>query len=180
MTLLTVLTPTFRRPIGLKMCRASVAGQHRAEDIQHLIVVDEVDRGVDGMYRDLPQVNDDIAGRWVYVLSDDDVLIYPRVVELIEQIEREAPDTQCIMVKMFCNGRILPWDACWHGAPQCGGVTLSNWIVRKETHIAHPFGHRYEGDYDAAASMWAAQVPTAWVDLVVAASQHGAHYGRPE
>lgn len=177
---LTIITPTYKRPIGLRMCQASVIGQHQDNQIQHLIVPDEVGKGVAGMYRDLPLVNDEIEGEWVYVLSDDDVLVYPRVVELITQIEASAPDAQVIMVKMFCNGRVLPWDACWGGPPQCGGVTLSNWIARRDTHIAHPFGQRYEGDLDQIASMWNAGLQFAWVDIVLAASQHGANFGRPE
>lgn len=180
MTKLTVITPTYKRPVGLKMCQASVQGQDRSEDIQHLIVVDEVGKGVGGMYADLPHVNEDIAGEWVYVLSDDDVLIFPRVLNLIEQVEAQAPEAQCIMVKMFCNGRVLPWPQCWQAAPLMGGVTLSNWIVRKETHIAHPFGARYEGDFDAIESMWNAGVVFAWADVVLSASQCGANFGRPE
>lgn len=177
---LTIITPTFRRPIGLKMCQASVAGQHDSDQIQHLIVIDDVGKGVDGMYRDLPQINDQIEGEWVYVLSDDDVLVYPRVVELIRQIEAGAPDAECIMVKMFCNGRILPWSECWGGPPLMGGVTLSNWLVKKHIHIAHPFGQRYEGDLDQIASIYGAGVTIAWADVVLAASQAGANYGRPE
>lgn len=177
---LTVLTPTYKRPVGLKMCQASVQGQHRSEEIQHLIVVDDEGKGVAGMYRDLPQANALIEGEWVFVLSDDDVLVYPRIIELIEQVEAEYPTAGCIMVKMFCNGRVLPWKECWHAPPQMGGVTLSNWIARKDVHIAHPFGCRYEGDFDALASIYAASVPTAWADVVLAASQAGANFGRPE
>lgn len=176
--MLTIVTPTYKRPIGLKMCKASVKGQHRTKEIQHLIVPDKIGKGVDGMYRDLPQINDQIQGTWVYVLSDDDVLVYPRIIDIIEHVEREAPLAQCIMVKMFCAGRILPYP--WQAPPVCGLVTLSNWIVRKEVHVAHPFGQRYEGDYDQIASIYAAGIPTAWVDVVVAASQSGANHGRPE
>lgn len=180
MTKLTILTPTFRRPIGLRMCEASVDGQHRREEIQHLVVNDPIGKGVAGMYRDLPEQNANIQGEWVYVLSDDDVLVYPRVVDLLEHVEREAPAAECIMVKMFCNGRVLPWSLCWEAAPQMGGVTLSNWIIRKAVHVAHPFGHRYEGDFDQIASIHAAGVPIAWADLVLSASQSGANFGRPE
>lgn len=177
---LTILTPTYRRPIGLRMCRASVEGQHRADEIQHLIIADNVGKGVAGMYADLPNYNADITGEWVYVLSDDDVLVYPRIVDLIEHVEASAPAAQCIMVKMFCNGRVLPWPQCWEAQPLMGGVTLSNWIVKKEVHAAHPFGCRYEGDLDQIASIYMAGVPTAWCDLVVSASQAGANFGRPE
>jgi hypothetical protein len=178
--MLTVLTPTFRRPVGLKMCQASVAGQHRTEQIQHLVVRDDVGLGVGGMYAALPQVNDLIRGAWVYVLSDDDVLIYPRVVDLISTVELEQPDTAVIMVRMLCNGRILPWPQCWEAPPQCGGVTLSNWIVRRDAHIATPYGARYEGDYDHVTALWSKGYKFAWVDVIVAASQDGAHHGQPE
>lgn len=177
---LTILTPTYKRPIGLKMCKASVQGQHRSEEIQHLIVADEVGLGVAGMYAALPQANDAIEGEWVYVLSDDDVLVYPRMIDLIEHVEATAPQAQCIMVKMFCNGRVLPWPQCWEAAPLMGGVTLSNWIVKRDIHIAHPFGARYEGDFDQIASIYTANVPIAWADLVLSASQAGANFGRPE
>lgn len=177
---LTVLTPTYKRPIGLRMCRASVGAQHDAGDIQHLIIPDEEGKGVGGMYRDLPLANDQIEGEWVYVLSDDDVFVYPRVLDLIRHVETHAPEADVIMVKMFCNGRVLPWPQCWEAPPQMGGVTLSNWIVRRDVHIAHPFGQRYEGDFDQIASMWAAGLTFAWADIVVAASQDGAHFGRPE
>lgn len=180
MTLLTVITPAYKRPIGLKMCKASVQGQDKADQIQHLIVSDEVGKGVGGMYRDLPRFNEQIEGRWVYVLSDDDVLIYPRMIDLIGHVEAEAPDASVIMVRMFCNGRVLPWPQCWQAPPQCGGVTLSNWIIKREAHIAHPFGHRYEGDFDQAAALWSAGLIFAWADLVVAASQQGASFGRSE
>jgi hypothetical protein len=81
---------------------------------------------------------------------------------------------------MFCNGRVLPWNECWQAPPLCGGVTLSNWIVKREAHIATPYGARYEGDFDHIAALWTAGYPFAWADIVVAASQEGAHYGRPE
>ena len=177
---LTIITPTYRRPVGLRMCVASIFGQHQGDEIQHLIVPDEIGKGVAGMYRDLPLVNDQIEGEWVFVLSDDDVLVYPRVVDLIKHVETEHPATGCIMVKMFCNGRVLPWAQCWEAAPLMGGVTLSNWIVRREVHIAHPFGARYEGDFDQAAAIHLAGVPIAWCDLVLSASQAGANFGRPE
>ncbi len=177
---LTVITPTYKRPVGLKMCKASVAGQKDSDQIQHLIVEDHEGKGVGGMYAALPEQNAVIQGEWVYVLSDDDVLVYPRVVDLIEHVKKEQPATGCIMVKMFCNGRVLPWSQCWEAPPQMGGVTLSNWIVRKEVHIAHPFGHRYEGDLDQIASIHAAGISIAWADIVIAASQQGANFGRPE
>lgn len=180
MTKLTILTPTYRRPIGLHMCEASVNGQHRREEIQHLVIPDHIGKGVAGMYADLPQSNALIGGEWVFVLSDDDVLVYPRIVDLICHVEKEAPGAGCIMVKMFCNGRVLPWPSCWEGQPLMGGVTLSNWIVKKAVHVAHPFGHRYEGDFDQIANIHAAGIPLAWADIVLSASQRGANFGRPE
>lgn len=180
--LLTIITPTYKRPIGLKMCRASVAGQHESERIQHLIVPDDVGKGVGGAFRDLPLVHDRIEGDYVFILSDDDVLIYPAVVRLVERtVGMHDPDI--IMVKQYYGGhigRVLPDANCWGFPPICGHVTLSNWIVRASWHKAIPYGDRYEGDYDFIAAAWQRNPRVAWADVVLSATQDGGHHGQPE
>ena len=46
---LTIYTPTYRRPLLLAECRASVAAQSDP-DYQHLIIEDTVGVGVEGMF----------------------------------------------------------------------------------------------------------------------------------
>ena len=178
---LTIITPTYRRPVGLKMCRASVSGQNGAEHIQHLIVEDAIGKGVDGMYRDLPQQNDAIRGEYVFMLSDDDCLLFPDVVSLARQIAADYDFPECIMVKQFYDGRILPAPGCWQAPPACGFVTLSNWLVRRDVHIETPYGARYEGDFDHIAAIWRRpNVKIVWADVVLSATQRGANFGRAE
>lgn len=177
--LLTIITPTYKRPLGLQMCRASVAAQQDAELIQHLIIHDPVGRGVGGMYADLSNHHHRIEGEYVFILSDDDVLIFPRVIPLLKVIIQQH-DPDVVMVKQFYQDRILPAPDCWGGPPACGFVTLSNWIVRASIHREIPYGARYEGDYDFIAAVWRVQPKIAWADVVLSATQEGAHFGRAE
>jgi len=179
MILLTIITPTFKRPIGLDFCRATVAAQVESREIQHLIVRDDIGKGVAGMYRDLPLVNEQIKGEWVFVLSDDDCLIYPALIPSLRAIVLEhQPDV--IMVPQYYNGRLLPDPRCWHAPPECGFVTLSNWIVKRELHTRFPYGARYEGDFDFISAVWKTEPRIAWWGQPISATQRGANFGRAE
>ena len=48
MTFLSVYTPTYKRPQALARCKASVAAQ--TIPTEHVIIVDEIGIGIDGMY----------------------------------------------------------------------------------------------------------------------------------
>jgi hypothetical protein len=175
MTLLTIYTPTFRRPQQLARCRASVAAQTDG-DYQHIIVEDHIGLGVAGMFRDIPTHYAHIAGEWVYFLSDDDVLTDPNV---IADFRAQAFDADVVMAKSTIGEYTFPLAHCWRAEPREAGVTLSNWIVRREVWCSVPYGHRYEGDFDHIAECWRRGLRFAWWDRVICHAE-GWGRGRPE
>lgn len=179
MTLLTIYTPTYRRPQGLARCRASVAAQRAAAHIQHLVIEDTVGLGVGGMFAAIPQHHGRVAGQWVYVLSDDDVLVDPFVVTEFAAFVAAHPEAAVVMAHAQIGSVRYPSDDCWRARPREGGVTLANWFVRREVFVSVPYGHRYEGDYDHIAACWdRGHVFAWWPRLVCRAAGWGR--GAPE
>lgn len=175
--LLTIYTPTYRRPQLLARCQASVAAQ-TDQDIQHLIIRDEVGLGVGGMFAAMPSHMADVAGEWVYVLSDDDYLTDPQVVAEFRAFAEAHPAAEIIMCRQLIGG--VRYPRTWMAPPELGAVSLSCWFVRRAVFARIPYGCRYEGDFDFIAAVWAAGLPIAWWDRVVCDAPHGWGRGEPE
>lgn len=176
MTLLTFYTPTFRRPQKLERCKASVAAQTDG-DYQHVIVEDTVGIGVAGMFRDIPNHHAHIAGEYVYFLSDDDVIIDPHLVRDLAGVVADRPDV--VMAKATIGSFTFPLAQCWQAPPVESGVTLANWIVRRDVWRSVPYGHRYEGDADFITECWRRGLRFAWWDRVICHAE-GWGRGQPE
>lgn len=176
--ILTIYTPTYRRPEGLRRCKASVAAQTRADLVQHLIIEDTVGLGIHGMYAAMPQHHGAVAGEWVYVLSDDDTLADARVVEEFAALPL-LDEADVVMCRSTIGGRVFPSPLCWAAPPVCGYVTLANWFVRAEVFRSVPYGARYEGDYDHIAEAWRRGLRFAWWDRLVCVAEDWGR-GRPE
>ncbi len=178
MTLLTIYTPTFRRPRRLVRCAASVAAQSDG-GYQHIIIEDRVGIGVAGVFRDIPNHHAEIAGDYVYFLSDDDVLVDGAVIaELRTFVEaNDYPDV--VMARAMIGLGRYPLEICWQAPPVEGGVTLANWVVRREVWMSVPYGVRYEGDYDHVAECWRRGLRFAWWDRLICRAE-GWGRGQPE
>lgn len=178
MTFLTIYTPTFRRPKQLEACKASVAAQTEG-GYEHVVVVDDVGVGVAGMFRDIPSHHADIHGDYVYFLSDDDVFADERVVADLKLFAQSNDYPDVIMARSTIGAHLFPHPSCWQAAPVQGGVTLSNWIVRREVWVSVPYGARYEGDFDFISTCWASHIRFAWWDRLICCAK-GWGRGQPE
>ncbi len=178
MPFLTIYTPTFRRPKQLERCKASVAAQTEG-GYQHVVVVDDIGIGVAGMFRDIPEHHADIAGDYVYFLSDDDVFADADVIRDLKQFAQAADFPDVIMARSSIGPLLYPMPQCWRAEPVQGGVTLSNWIVRRHVWLSVPYGGRYEGDVDFIAACWASGLRFAWWDRHICHAE-GWGRGQPE
>lgn len=174
---LSVYTPTFRRPRLLAECCSSVDAQTRFVD--HVIVPDEIGVGIGGMYRLIREHAHRPVGRYVQVLSDDNVLVDDRVAEELEReaIAHDLPDV--VMVRGDINGTRQPVN--WNTEPVLTKIDLSCFIVRRDVWVANAdrWGERYEGDFDFIHHLWVSGFRFHWWDrLVFRALQIS--YGRPE
>lgn len=178
MPILTIYTPTFRRPQQLARCVASVRAQS-SDDMQHLILEDRVGIGVAGMFRDIPNHHHAIQGDYVYFLSDDDVLVDPDLVRDLPAFVADHDRPEVIMARATIGPYTFPLPQCWESPPVLAGVTLANWIVRRDVWAAVPYGPRYEGDFDFIRACWEQGRRFAWWDRIICHAE-GWGQGRPE
>jgi len=191
--LLTIYTPTYKRPGMLARCRASVCAQtvyltppiqynggkllpplpqgEGGMAIQHLIVVDEVGVGIAGMFREIGRHLDEMKGGYVYVLQDDDVLADERVVADLERFAKLAESPPVIMVRNMKRGMCLP--LVWKTRPCLGWVDLGSYVVRRDVFVenVNKFGQRYQGDFDFIDALWEAGYEFVWFDRLFARAQ---------
>lgn len=179
---LSVLTPAYKRPKMLEVCRKSVQDQTRADIVHHMIMTDDQGIGVDGQYALYVSVAPLLPGDYIMVLCDDDMLVDPNFVEdLLDIVDEHAPDL--VMVKWAYGGRVLPDGGCWQGEPKEGFIGLSNWIVRGDIWRANAqhYGARYAGDFDFINAIWRiVKDRIYWHDKIVVSDQRGRGYGRAE
>lgn len=182
MPFLSILTPTYKRPTMLEVCRESVRQQTRFDVVQQLIMEDTQGIGVGGQYSLYGQIAPLLPGDYVMVLCDDDYLCDPHLVEdMISIVDAHHP--QLIMVRWQYDKRVLPDGDCWHGEPREGFLGLSNWIVSGNVWraFAHCHGNRYAGDFDFIAAIWpAVRDSVYWHDKIVVATQKGRGFGKEE
>src|SRR4030067_3647749 len=102
---LTIVTRTFRRPVGLARCIDSVARQSDP-DVEHIILHDSIGRGVGWSYENLRSAQP--GGEYVFILDDDDYLIAGGFRAALKGfvIKHQWPDI--VFVSMDVPGRVLP------------------------------------------------------------------------
>jgi len=184
--LLSIITRCYRRPVGLRRCKLSLALQID-QDFEHILLVDDVGigfRAADArLVTDAPAL---INGDYVYVLDDDNFLIDNSFVARIHWFAQEY-DPDIIMVKSD-NGRqgILPTPEVWRRRPiRCHNDPLNS-VVRSEIWKRH-IGILATCQDDARDSALLTELfnhdySIRWLDKVVAMSGPlaGRGYGRIE
>src|SRR4030067_728827 len=123
---LSIVTRTFRRPVGLARCVDSVARQ-TDPDVEHIILHDSIGRGVGWAYENLKTVQP--GGEYVFILDDDDYLIDEGFVAELKQfvVEHVCPDL--VFVLMRVRGRILPE---WTEGLRLGDIAVSCLVLRRD------------------------------------------------
>jgi hypothetical protein len=152
MPFLSFYTPTYKRPIGLGRCLASVAMQSAVRDIEQIVIPDHLGIGIGGMYARVADYVAAVHGDYVHVLADDDVLASPDVVAAVQDFA-EANSHPPIILVAVQKGALIISQPSW--PPVEGAIDLGCLIIRADVWKAHAhdWGHRYEGDYDFAAAL---------------------------
>jgi len=120
----------------------------------------------------LAAAGDVLAGRYVYILDDDDYLCDPDFVAEAKGVAAEE-DPDVIMVRMrrlhYFEGEILPDEENWRGPPVLGKVGSPCFLVKREIwqeHIAE-FGRPICGDFYFIRKLWESGYSFHWLDRVV-------------
>lgn len=177
LVLLSVYTPTFRRPGLLEQCKESVAGQ--TVPVEHVIVEDKVGIGIDGMYGQIRHHAHKVTGDYVMVLSDDNILIDPNVAAELARFITENDGPDVVVWKGDICGATQP--VAWDCEPQVTKIDLSCFAVRRDLWVeyADRWGERYEGDWDFIHAVWEGGHRFAWWDRVAFKALRISH-GEPE
>jgi glycosyltransferase involved in cell wall biosynthesis len=143
-------------------------------DFEHVVIVDEVGRGVEWANKALAAHADGISGDYVLILDDDDVLLRRDAVAMLKRTVREH-DQPHIVIYRGDHGElgILPHTASWGEAPvrcKIGSfdfITRADWYKRD---IAH-FGQPTVGDFAFLDAMWQRDPRVVWLDEILVAVQ---------
>lgn len=169
---LTIVTRCHRATEILTVNVGSVDAQ-TDQDMEHILLWDPIkSSSVERANKNLGKFKDLISGEWVYVLDDDDQLIYPTFVEELRKIVDQF-NPSVVMVKAVISElhqRLLPepWGS---GPPVFCRVSSLNFIVRADIwkkHIHH-FGTPTAGDYNFINKVWESErFKFYWWDKLVA------------
>jgi len=104
MPFLTIITRhKAERAELFEVCKASIEAQ-TDRDWQHLVIEDEVGRGVPWANKQFEAHAGEVEGDYVFILDDDDKLVEPRFVALMRNVAWSEP--ALIVVKMDHTRRI--------------------------------------------------------------------------
>lgn len=149
------------------------------KEVRHTFLVDNVGRGVTWSNRNLSQYAP--TGEWVWILDDDDLCIYTRLVSDLKTIVAEhTPDV--IMLKMdhgFLG--VLPDDEHWGRPPVFGKIGMSAFVVRRDVwqrHAAH-FDQVEGADFSFISAVFASDPKIYWHNVIASQVQRISR-GRPE
>jgi hypothetical protein len=119
-------------------------------------------------------------GDWQWLLDDDDLCVYPQLVEDLQQIDRLNVDV--VMAKMERDGHVLPDKFTWHRPPQLGHICVSCFIVRRDVwmNYRHAFAPgEYASDFNFIHAVFQGKTSVYWLDKVIAKTQRISK-GKPE
>ena len=159
--MLSVYTPTYRRPFLLELCKASVANQ--SVRVEHVIIEDTVGLGIGGMYGAIREHVGEVHGEYVRVLSDDNILVdayFAAELGALVWTFEVHPD---VVVWFGQIGQTLQ-PAVWGHEPEKTKIDLSCFAVRRDVWVenADKWGQNYCGDFDFIRHLWDEGCSFAW------------------
>lgn len=168
MPFLTIVTRTCNRPKALKRNRASVARQSD-KDYEHIFLVDQTRHGKLWANQQFYLHRHRVTGDYVFLLDDDDYLVYIDFIKSIRQIVR-THTPHVIMVKMQTHAHIFPKPDVWKKHIIMGSIGTSCFCVSNPVYQRHikAFGRTSCGDYHFIKEVFNHNYKIYWFDKVVA------------
>jgi len=81
---------------------------------------------------------DKLSGKWIYVLDDDDWLIYPRFIEDLKKIDKNNnPDV--VICKGYIGPNLYPSEGYWERRPLRATIGSPNFIVKTNFFLKYSF-----------------------------------------
>lgn len=171
-----------KRPIMLKECMRSIKTQ-TSDDYIHILSRDDKSTegyGIDNADKSLMKIKG-IHARYVMVLDDDDMLVYPGFVKEFNSIV-DKNDIDIVFFKGEIGGLVVPPPDVWEQAPVHCKIGSFNFAVRLDIwmryiHTWNPIGF---SDYGFISHCYDKTEKHFWFDRVVARTQKSAGMGAGE
>lgn len=167
MPFMTFVTRCCNRPGPLKRNRDSVSNQSD-KDYDHVFITDNIGRGISWANQQFYVNRHLVTGDFVYLLDDDDYLVYPDFIKSIKQIvSSQSPDV--IMVKMQTEAHIFPKDDVWRKRIIMGSIGTSCFCVSNKVYQLHikAFGRTSCGDYHFIKEVFNSGYKIYWLDKII-------------
>ena len=141
-------------------------------DYEHLIIRDQIGRGVPWANKQLADRQwDDINGKYVYILDDDNKMYH----DAIEAIKAAAgEDCQHDMIIFRINRsksrqRDFPENEYWRRTPEIKHIDIGNVVLRRGLFIdaVKHFSEIYEGDFDFIMAAYWMAASVIWDDYKI-------------
>lgn len=145
MSFLSVYTPTYKRPEALARCKASVEAQ--TIPTEHVIIIDEIGIGIDGMYAAIRDHAYQVTGDYVLVLSDDNFILHADFAERLQKVAQDALFPDVVIFKNDIAGKCIQ-PVSW-GRVIYGQIDLSCFAVKRDVwqRYSDKWGRCYAGDF---------------------------------
>lgn len=177
MAYLTIVTRCYKRPNMLRRHIESVE-KMVDPDWEHYFIVDEVGIGVLEANKKFYEHRENIKGKWVLLLDDDDVLLDPHLVTRLKSDEFNQKDV--VIAKMQHGNRELPpYLPC---SITYGEICGSSFVVRNRVYQKYidRFAVYPGGDYNfISAVVGDKKNRVGWLDVVITGIQQIGR-GQPE
>lgn len=170
MPFMSFVTRCNNRPEMLAINKQSVQMQTDT-DWEHVLIEDAAGRGLLAANCSLQKHRARITGEYVYILDDDNYLVDPDFVAIVNQLDKNQKSS-IIIVK--CNWLVvLPRVEYWQRPPTQGQIDTLNVVVRNDIwqrHIGAFCQPRY-GDFHFIQELFRHGYDTFWLDRIVAGVQ---------
>ena len=183
MPFLEVLTRTFMGRPNMLVANTQSIEALAGADHSHVVLVDYQQQGVAAANAAL--ANYEPTGSYVWVLDDDDVCVYPAMVNDLKYLSWLNGMPPAFIVRMDHGDLlgVLPDAAHWLQPPVEAGIGCSAIITRRDVWMycrkAWASG-RYASDYDFISAVWAAHADRIIWHNVIASRCQRISRGQPE
>lgn len=168
MPFMSFVTRCCNRPAPLTRNRLSIADQSD-KDYEHILIFDDVGRGRFWANNQFYVNRHRVTGSFVYLLDDDDYLVYNDFIKSIKRIViAHSPDV--IMVKMQTDAHIFPKEDVWRKHIIMGSIGTSCFCVSNKVYQLHikSFGRSSCGDYHFIKDVFTSGYKIYWFDKIIA------------
>jgi len=145
-----------------------------------MLIKDNVGRGLFWANSQIHEIRQSVKGEYVYVLDDDDCLIYKNFISDLKKIHKELnPDI--VIVKGYIGGKLYPPQEYWgKNVAVRGTIGSPNFVVSNKIYqnLSNHWCQPRAGDYFFISKAFKVASKVHWLDKIVFDAPIGAC--RPE